>query len=78
MVIGPGGKILTCNPSAKRILKIKDLDTIGRRHRYFKRIFREDGSEMRIGEDPASTVFRSGEAIANLSVGIQLSDQSIA
>lgn len=77
MVIAPGGKILTCNPSAKRILKIQDIDATGRRHRYFKRIFREDSSEIQIGDDPASIVLRTGEAIANLSIGMQLQDNAI-
>lgn len=78
MVIAPGGKILTCNPSAKQILKIDDVANAGRRHRYFKRIFREDGSEIKIGDDPASIVFRTGEPIVSLSVGLQLHDNSIA
>lgn len=77
MVIAPGGKILTCNPSAQRILKISSVEAAGRRHRYFSRIFREDGSEIKIGDDPASVVFRTGEAISNLSIGLQLHDQSV-
>jgi diguanylate cyclase (GGDEF)-like protein len=76
MVIAPGGKILTCNPSAQRILKIQDIDTTGRRHRYFKRIFRDDGSEIQIGDDPASMVLKNGEAISNLSIGMQLHDNA--
>lgn len=76
MVIAPGGKILTCNPSAQRILKIQDIDTAGRRHRYFKRIFRDDGSEIRIGDDPASMVLKNGDAISNLSIGMQLHDNA--
>jgi diguanylate cyclase (GGDEF)-like protein len=78
MVVEPGGKILTCNPSAHRILKIADLSNTGRRHRYFKRIVREDGSEIKIGDDPASLVFRTGEPISNLSIGLQLQDRSTA
>ena len=77
MVIAPGGKILTCNPSAQRILKISSINTAGRRHRYFSRIFREDGSEIKIGDDPASVVLRTGEPISNLSIGLQLHDQSV-
>ncbi len=78
MVVAPGGKILTCNPSAQRILKIKHIAQAGRRHRYFKRIYREDGSEVKIGDDPASVVFRTGQAISNLSIGLQLHDHSVA
>lgn len=78
MVVAPGGKILTCNPSAKRILKIGAIENAGRRHRYFKRIYREDTSEIKIGDDPASVVIRTGRPITNLSVGVQLHDNSIA
>jgi diguanylate cyclase (GGDEF)-like protein len=78
MMIEPGGRILTCNPSAKRILQINDLQSTGRRHRYFKRILREDGSDIPLGQDPASQVFYTGEAISNLSIGLQLQDSSIA
>ena len=78
MMIEPGGRILTCNPSAKRILQISDIQAAGRRHRYFKRILREDGSDIPLGQDPASHVFHTGEAISNLSLGLQLQDSSIA
>ncbi|MBY0574307.1 MAG: EAL domain-containing protein [Undibacterium sp.] len=78
MVIAPGGRILTCNPSAKRILKIGEIEKAGRRHRYFKRIFREDGSAIGIGDDPTSKVFKTGEAITNLSIGLQLHDNTVA
>jgi diguanylate cyclase (GGDEF)-like protein len=77
MVIAPGGKILTCNPSAKSILKITEIEGMGRRHRYFKRIFREDGSEIKIGDDPASLVLRNGEPITSLSLGLELLDHTI-
>lgn len=77
MVIAHGGRILTCNPSAKRILKIADIELTGRRHRYFKQMFREDESEIRIGNDPASQVFKHGQAIANLTVGLQLQDRTV-
>ncbi|MDO8651938.1 MAG: EAL domain-containing protein [Undibacterium sp.] len=78
MVLGSKGQILTCNPSAERILKITDASTVGRRHRYFKRIISEDGSQIKIGEDPASTVFRTGTPIFNLSIGLELHDHTIA
>ncbi|MBI1834717.1 MAG: diguanylate cyclase, partial [Burkholderiales bacterium] len=77
MVIAHGGRILTCNPSAQRILKIGDIELTGRRHRYFKHMFREDESEIRIGEDPASQVFRNGQSISNLSIGLQLQDHTV-
>lgn len=77
MVIAPGGRILTCNPSAKRILKIGDSVSEGKRHRYFKRIINEDGSERKIGDDPASQVFRTGIPVINMSLALELRDDSI-
>ncbi len=78
MVLASKGQILTCNPSARRILKIEDVTTAGRRHRYFKRIINDDGNPIEIGDDPASTVFRTGKPIFNLSIGLELRDNSIA
>ncbi|MDE2427947.1 MAG: EAL domain-containing protein [Burkholderiales bacterium] len=77
MVIGPGGQILTSNPSAQRILKIADINTVGRRHRYFTRLFGEDGQAVKLGEDPASRVFKTRTPILNLSTGLELRDGSI-
>ena len=77
MVIGPAGQILTSNPSAQRILKIQDISKVGRRHRYFKRLFEEDGRAVKLGEDPASVAFRTNQPILNLSTGVELQDGSI-
>ncbi|MFZ6646587.1 putative bifunctional diguanylate cyclase/phosphodiesterase [Undibacterium sp. TJN25] len=77
MVVAPGGQILTCNPSAMRILKITDIHSTGRRHRYFKHIINEDGSERKLGDDPASAVFRTRAPIMNLSIGMELRDRSV-
>ena len=77
MVIAPGGRIVTSNPSALRILKIDDVDNVGRRHRYFKRIFNESGRTVNLGEDPASRVFKTGTPVLNLSTGVELSDGSV-
>lgn len=77
MVIAPGGQIVTSNPSAVRILKIDDINLVGRRHRYFRRIFGEDGQAVRIGDDPASSVFRTGTPVLNLSTGVELRDGSV-
>ena len=74
MVIGPEGQILTSNPSALRILKIDDINHVGRRHRYFKNIFNESGTLFRLGDDPASSVFKTGKPIMNLSLGVELRD----
>ena len=77
MMIAPGGYILTCNPSAQRILKIGDLRRSGRRHRYFKRMMYADGSEIVMGQDPVSMVLKTGEPIINLSVDVELRDHTI-
>ncbi|MFZ6721484.1 EAL domain-containing protein [Undibacterium sp. Ji49W] len=77
MVIGPHGQILTCNPSAQRILKIEDINTVGRRHRYFRNILGDEGQSIRMGDDPASVVFRSRTPILNLSMGVELRDGSV-
>jgi diguanylate cyclase (GGDEF)-like protein len=77
MVVALQGQILTCNPSALRILKIADISTAGRRHRYFHRIISDDGGMIKIGDDPASQVFRSGIPIFNLSIGLELQDHTI-
>jgi len=77
MVIGPDGHILTSNPSALRILKIDDVNHVGRRHRYFKSIFSESGELFKLGSDPASTVFKTGKPIMNLSLGVELRDRSV-
>ncbi len=78
MVLAPGGQILTCNPSAKRILKITDEHTTARRHRYFSRILAEDSTTIKVGDDPASLVFKTGVPILNLSIGLELRDHTIA
>ena len=77
MVIAPGGQIVTSNPSALRILKIVDVNSVGRRHRYFKKIFNENGRTMKLGDDPASLVFKTGTPVLNLSTGVELSDGSV-
>ncbi len=77
MVVAPGGQILTCNPSAQRILKIEDISRVGRRHRYFKNIFNDEGEMIKLGEDPASMAFRRAEPILNLSLGLELRDNSV-
>ncbi|MCX7219185.1 MAG: EAL domain-containing protein [Burkholderiales bacterium] len=77
MVLASQGQILTCNPSAQRILKINDCNAVGRRHRYFKRIISEDGATIEMRNDPASVVFRTGHPIFNLSIGLELEDHTV-
>ena len=77
MVIAPNGQIVTSNPSALRILKIIDVSQVGRRHRYFKRVFGEDGAALKLGDDPVSFVFKTRMPILNLSTGVELKDGSI-
>ncbi|WP_423680739.1 MULTISPECIES: sensor domain-containing phosphodiesterase [unclassified Undibacterium] len=77
MVVAPGGEILTSNPSALRILKIDDMNKISRHRRYFKRLMNEDGTTIRLGNDPASSVVRTGKPILNLSISLELIDGSV-
>jgi diguanylate cyclase (GGDEF)-like protein/PAS domain S-box-containing protein len=69
------GEVLTCNPSAERILRMKPNQLVGtRRGGYFKRIISEQGVTIPPAEFPSLTVFRTGQPILDLVVGIELSD----
>ena len=77
MVIGAKGQILTSNPSALKILKIDHPETSEKTQRYFRRLFTEDGTTVDSGNDPASRVFRNGEPILDLTLGVELQDNSV-
>ncbi len=69
------GRLLTCNPSAERILRLGPNP----RNRilgssYFRRVVAEDGAEIRFGELPSDIVFRTGMPLLNLVVGLELPD----
>lgn len=69
------GRLLTCNPSAERILRLGSNP----RNRilggsYFKRVVAEDGTEIRFDELPSKIVLRTGEPLLNLIVGLELPD----
>jgi diguanylate cyclase (GGDEF)-like protein/PAS domain S-box-containing protein len=69
------GEVLTCNPSAERILRMKPNQMVGvRRGSHFKRIISEDGVEIPKEELPSNLVLRTGMPILDLVVGCELSD----
>jgi diguanylate cyclase (GGDEF)-like protein/PAS domain S-box-containing protein len=73
MVQSRDGRILACNPSAERILRIPSESAVGLMgDSYFKRIIREDGSEIPRHEFPAEVVLRTGKAILNQIVGMEM------
>jgi diguanylate cyclase (GGDEF)-like protein/PAS domain S-box-containing protein len=75
LMLSRDGRFLTCNPSAERILRIGPGHMHGAfRGSYFKRVFDENGVEIPMGEFPSETVFRTGEPITDLIVGLELPD----
>jgi diguanylate cyclase (GGDEF)-like protein/PAS domain S-box-containing protein len=69
------GEVLTCNPSAERILRLKPNQLVGlKRGTHFKRILSEDGVVIPRGELPSQTVLRTGAPILDLVVGVELQD----
>ncbi|MBC7503116.1 MAG: diguanylate cyclase, partial [Herminiimonas sp.] len=69
------GTVMTCNPSAERILHAAPGTLIGIRHgTYFNRIFSADGLEVAGGDLPPEKVFRSGQPLLGLTMGIELRD----
>lgn len=69
------GTLLTCNPSAQRILRIgpERLNSVFRGN-YFKRVIAEDGTEIPFGELPSQIVLRTGAPLLDLIVGLELPD----
>jgi diguanylate cyclase (GGDEF)-like protein/PAS domain S-box-containing protein len=67
------GRLLTCNPSAERILRIGPghLNRMFR-GKYFKRLLAENGTEIPPGELPSEIVLRTGQPLLDLIVGLEL------
>lgn len=67
------GTILTCNPSAQRILRMEH-DSLNHifKGSYFTRVFAEDGTEIPFGDLPSQIVLRTGEPLLDLIVGLEL------
>ena len=56
------GVVLTCNPSAERILRVTQNSAIGmRRGSHFKRILDADGNEIATEDLPTEQVFRTAQ-----------------
>lgn len=69
------GVVLTCNPSAERILRIAANSAVGmRRGSYFRRILDIDGTEILPDDLPSMRVLRSGKPILDLVVAIEMMD----
>ncbi|MDP9108076.1 MAG: EAL domain-containing protein, partial [Pseudomonadota bacterium] len=72
------GLILTCNPSAERILRLAPGSAIGmRRGTYFRRILDEEGREIPREELPSFKVFQTGEPILGLVLAIEMMDGAL-
>jgi diguanylate cyclase (GGDEF)-like protein/PAS domain S-box-containing protein len=72
------GKILTSNPSAERILRIKPDGLIGlTRGSYFKRVLAENGREILRDELPSQIVLRTGKPLLDLVVGLEMENGEI-
>jgi diguanylate cyclase (GGDEF)-like protein/PAS domain S-box-containing protein len=69
------GTVLTCNPSAERILRIQPNQLVGiKRGSYFKRVISEDGVEIPRSELPSEVVLRTGKPMLDLVVGLEPAD----
>jgi diguanylate cyclase (GGDEF)-like protein/PAS domain S-box-containing protein len=72
------GVVLAGNPSAARILRLTHEQMVGlRRGSYFKRVFDENGVSLADVELPSEKVLRTGQAILNLVIGIEMMDGEI-
>ncbi|HEY8099934.1 MAG TPA: EAL domain-containing protein [Burkholderiaceae bacterium] len=73
MVQSRDGRILACNPSAERILRIPANSAVGLMgDSYFKRIVHDDGSEISLNDLPTAAVLRTGKAILSMVVGLEM------
>lgn len=77
MVVSQDGRMLTSNPSALTILKFSGLQAQGFHRRYFKSIVDDSGQRFRHGTDPISSVFKTGQPVLDLSLGVELRDGSL-
>jgi diguanylate cyclase (GGDEF)-like protein/PAS domain S-box-containing protein len=73
MVQSRDGRILACNPSAERILRIPANSAVGLMgDSYFKRMVNDDGTEIPLDDLPTATVLRTGKAILSMVVGLEM------
>ena len=67
------GIVLACNPSAERILRASPGALLGtRRGTYFRRVRREDGSEIAMEALPSHLAFVSGKGVIGLVLAMEV------
>ena len=67
------GVVLACNPSAERILRAAPGALLGIRHgTHYKRVLREDGTEIAKEALPSEQAFASGEGQLGLVLAIEM------
>lgn len=74
MVQSRDGTIVACNPSAERILRVPPGSAVGSAGMNLRRMFAEDGSEILPEQLPSRVALRTGEAILNLTMGVETAD----
>ncbi|HCY61561.1 MAG TPA: bifunctional diguanylate cyclase/phosphodiesterase [Oxalobacteraceae bacterium] len=77
MVQARDGTIVACNPSAERILRLPAGSAVGKKDLGLRRWFAEDGSEILSSQLPSHVALRKGEAILNLTMGVETAEGSI-
>ncbi|OGB23252.1 MAG: hypothetical protein A3I66_08925 [Burkholderiales bacterium RIFCSPLOWO2_02_FULL_57_36] len=72
------GILVTCNPSAQRILRIGP-DRLNRifSGNYFRRVLAENGTEIPFEQLPSKIVLRTGAPLLDLIVGLELPDGEV-
>ncbi|TCS39664.1 PAS domain S-box-containing protein/diguanylate cyclase (GGDEF)-like protein [Paucimonas lemoignei] len=74
MVQSRDGTIVACNPSAERILRLPSGSVIGNKLLGVRRMFTEDGNEISQEDLPSRVALRRGEAILNLTMGVETAE----
>lgn len=77
MVQARDGTIVACNPSAERILRLPLGSAVGAKSLDLRRMFAEDGSEIAADLAPSQVALRTGEAILNMTMGVEAEDGEI-
>ena len=75
LVQSRSGVVLTCNPSAERILRVTQTSGIGmRRGSHFKRILDLHGNEIAADDLPTEQVFRTAKPLRDVVLAFELMD----
>jgi diguanylate cyclase (GGDEF)-like protein/PAS domain S-box-containing protein/putative nucleotidyltransferase with HDIG domain len=72
VVYGPDGRIVSCNPSAERILRLRAEEIIGRDWSHWRAI-REDGTAIGPGESPSDIAASTGRTQTDVVMGLYTS-----